>query len=97
MTTPTRLAAHRVRIMRRHKANDFDYHEMRMLRTSERGPEVVYRDTIGRKGKGYTRWHRVICNNPDCPAEMLVQLDTTITAIAAEVDMTGDELLRDTT
>ena len=79
---------HQVRVVRQHDETDLDYHEMVLIgrrESSGRWVEHEKRDSIGRlNAKGGVRWHIAICNNPDCSAEMVVQLDEIIKQIASD-------------
>ncbi len=56
------------RVVRGHKGGTIpDYHEPVWLGGS------VQRDSLGRRNvHGYTRWLRIVCNNPDCEFEALI-------------------------
>lgn len=79
--------AARVKLIHPHLETDFDpYHEMVLM--GYRKPDVEYRDSLGRRHQhGYTRWHRAICNNPDCPGEALIQLDRVTVDACSEVGL----------
>lgn len=84
---------HQVRVIRPHNETSPDwsgYHEMVLTgRRNDDGTwtEYEYRDSIGRLNRGGTRWHIAICNNTECHAEMVVQLDQIITDIGESVPL----------
>jgi hypothetical protein len=90
------MNSHQVRVIRPHNETSpgwKDYHEMVLIgRRNDDGTwtEHERRDSIGRLNRGGKRWHIAVCNNTECRAEMVVQLDEILADLADAVPRPRD-------
>lgn len=85
----------KVRKIRDHFESEWGGHAMVLIGRREapyKWRTHVWRDRLGRANGSTTMWHVAICNNPQCPAEMLVQFDDEVrqAAILAGLHVRGE-------